>query len=559
MMTLGWGRRVGFTGSLRWFAFLAAIGVWAVGVWGCREQAPSNFDSNIPPETFISGAPAESTLSYYQVHLRWGGTDPDGLVDHYEFSVTDSNQVPADIDPDFSGYYATTRTDSLFRLSADAPQILGHRFYVRAVDNEGKVDPTPAWTYFVSHDYNFPSVVWERASGNWTDKYGVKHTLAIKSNDRFDPTDTIGVGGSVTYAWSGFDADVGGGIRGFQWRWSAETDFRGGALADTAASRVYNPAFSGKEVLYVRAIDDAGAKTLPDSTRSVVVNFNPVTWVLDQSSTTPVRARVFLEQQHDRVYPTGTFLADVSGASARSVSFRYTGFDDPRDYRPNPDDWGIIRFQYRRLLYDGGPAFRDMNDWKKFPEISTFGYGDTQGLDSGDWLFLFRCIDDLGRPGVADSVLVRVNYPPYFVSVNYFDKLGNPHPLWIPSASPGDTLTVNLDPNGGNPDPLHIEFEAFDTHSADNPNPLELVPVVEDEDGQIKEFRARVNGAPDGYEAVPRDVTKSERFLPVTTDPAAAGKVRPGVNKLLLRVRDRGANNGRETEIAVVFRVNMQE
>jgi len=254
MMTLGWGRRVGFTGSLRWFAFLAAIGVWAVGVWGCREQAPSNFDSNIPPETFISGAPAESTLSYYQVHLRWGGTDPDGLVDHYEFSVTDSNQVPADIDPDFSGYYATTRTDSLFRLSADAPQILGHRFYVRAVDNEGKVDPTPAWTYFVSHDYNFPSVVWERASGNWTDKYGVKHTLAIKSNDRFDPTDTIGVGGSISegciqcpfHGWT-YDASGANVLARSTWRENTRTSTSPNSPTMTRqASTPYSSAITAK-------------------------------------------------------------------------------------------------------------------------------------------------------------------------------------------------------------------------------------------------------------------------------------------------------------------------
>jgi len=80
-------------------------------------------------------------------------------------------------------------------LTADNPQILGHRFYVRAVDNEGKVDPSPAWAYFVAHDFNFPGVRFKTSEGTWTDRTGNPRRLVLRSNDRYVATDTIGVGG----------------------------------------------------------------------------------------------------------------------------------------------------------------------------------------------------------------------------------------------------------------------------------------------------------------------------------------------------------------------------
>jgi hypothetical protein len=116
-------------------------------VWSCRRDQPSGFDRNLPPETMLTGAPPESTSSYYRVHLQWFGTDPDGYVVHYEYSVTDTSRVPGEDMPGTTGYTRTTRTDSTFVLAANKTQTLGHRFYVRAVDNEGKTTSTsPRWT-----------------------------------------------------------------------------------------------------------------------------------------------------------------------------------------------------------------------------------------------------------------------------------------------------------------------------------------------------------------------------------------------------------------------------
>ncbi len=196
---------------------------------------------------------------------------------------------------------------------------MGHRFYVRAVDNEGKVDPTPAWAYFVAHSFNFPGVRFKTSEGVWTDRDGNTRRIILRSNDRYTATDTIGVGGAMSVSWDGFDVDQGGYVVGYQLRSSADLVFHGGSLADTSFSRDFAPKlsggklvyFSGREMLQVRAIDDAGAKTQPDSVRSVIVNFNPITWIVDpREPTNPVHARVFRERTTGKVYPSGTTLSD---------------------------------------------------------------------------------------------------------------------------------------------------------------------------------------------------------------------------------------------------------
>ena len=58
---------------------------------GCRKERPG-FERNLPPETFLSSVPVDSTFVFYRVKLYWGGLDPDGQVvgyclgfDHYAF------------------------------------------------------------------------------------------------------------------------------------------------------------------------------------------------------------------------------------------------------------------------------------------------------------------------------------------------------------------------------------------------------------------------------------------------------------------------------------------
>jgi len=535
-------------------------------LWSCRRENPSNFDRNLPPETVITGAPAESTQSFYQIHVFWHGEDPDGLVDHFEYSVTDSNKTPGEDDPNFSGYFQTTRTDSVFRMTANKPQILGHRFYVRAVDNEGKTDPTPAWTYFLAFDTNPPEVVFHLGVGTWIDRAGNMNTIQLTSDDVNNPTDTIGVGGSIAVTWGGFDRDVGGSVVGFEHRTTQDPRFVGGTLADTARSISFAETaggdltsyFSGDEAILVKAIDDAGARTQPDAAaRSVVVNFSPITWIIDPNQTSPpVRKRVFTQTSTQAVWPSGTTLAD----GLVSIQFKYTGFDDARDMSLDPNNpSGISVFQFRRLENRGGLAYKDIENWNAFPQVSDFNNTSTLNLDSGDYIFLVRAVDELGRLGKPDTIKVNINYSPYFEWVSYLAPDSSVTDLWLGTSpqSPPVTIALSPDSTGGYPD-FDVFFFARDDHKPPpDQHPADFNAVVEEELGVPTDYFVKLNGSSSGLDPAPVDSLGAPipdtRSFPVT-QLGGGGVIGPGQNTFDLAVRD---NSGRIIVITVVFLITL--
>ena len=95
------------------------------------------YNSNQPPDTQLSIK--EINLSGDQrlnstVRLHWFGTDKDGYVDQYEISL------------DNQSWSKTSKRDSLFVFSIPAGQDTADiDFYVRAIDNLGERDPSPAY------------------------------------------------------------------------------------------------------------------------------------------------------------------------------------------------------------------------------------------------------------------------------------------------------------------------------------------------------------------------------------------------------------------------------
>ena len=139
------------------------------------------FQVNLPPETVLSSGPPDSTASTnYRVHFFWSGTDPNGLVDHFDFILVDHPRSNDSIgpggadpvivtvpEPDDPRWTSTTLTDSIFVTVADTlrrdprpgpgespsdvlqhPFERWHSFFVRAVDDEGLADPTPDYRSF---------------------------------------------------------------------------------------------------------------------------------------------------------------------------------------------------------------------------------------------------------------------------------------------------------------------------------------------------------------------------------------------------------------------------
>lgn len=124
------------------FSHQAVFAVFALfAVVSCKKDFTGSPKENLPPNTFtvvdtIIRVGPERMES--QVTLQWWGDDPDGVVKGFEYTF-DSVLTP------ITAWSFITRTDSTFVLPIPPGlDTVDFRFHIRAVDNDGLVDPTPA-------------------------------------------------------------------------------------------------------------------------------------------------------------------------------------------------------------------------------------------------------------------------------------------------------------------------------------------------------------------------------------------------------------------------------
>lgn len=153
-------------------AGLISLCISCLAVWlgGCSEKGGGDLEANQPPDTHISFGPAENAQTYFKVPCFWFGTDPDGTVERYQIAtISDLNLselTEAQLDSLSKAifvshpYITTTATETTFVLEADSwcdtcgtpgtAQIATSYWgvFVRAVDNEGLMDPNPERSFF---------------------------------------------------------------------------------------------------------------------------------------------------------------------------------------------------------------------------------------------------------------------------------------------------------------------------------------------------------------------------------------------------------------------------
>jgi len=162
---------------------------------------------NARPDTRITGQPPTLLEAGFAVQFHWTASDPDSRIKGFEWKISDngtdgiSARDTLTVDPltgaEINPWRFTVATDSTFVVLADLPNFPGddegrprsfrsHSLFVRAVDEKGAVDPTPAFISFTSTtiapqgNVSFPSMGGIRAA-------------------RVPPTVNIG--------WSGTDED----------------------------------------------------------------------------------------------------------------------------------------------------------------------------------------------------------------------------------------------------------------------------------------------------------------------------------------------------------------
>jgi hypothetical protein len=145
--------------------FLYGLGVLAAiaGLAACDAGYGGDLLGNQPPETFLAVRDTslverictptptgpvcsdDDHLFTSTVFVSWGGTDPDGFVVRFELRYYDTAERPGPEDL----WTSTTRRDTLILLPIPAGRTTAAvAFEIRAVDNEGAKDPSPARTVF---------------------------------------------------------------------------------------------------------------------------------------------------------------------------------------------------------------------------------------------------------------------------------------------------------------------------------------------------------------------------------------------------------------------------
>lgn len=112
--------------------------------FGCEQTDPPEPDKNAAPDTEITIGPSEEGSNYYRVHLFWKGFDEDGLIRGFEYAIGDTLRV------DEWSFTAKSDSEFVFPTATDdeQSQVADHLFSIRAIDNEGKEDRTPAFVAF---------------------------------------------------------------------------------------------------------------------------------------------------------------------------------------------------------------------------------------------------------------------------------------------------------------------------------------------------------------------------------------------------------------------------
>jgi len=311
----------------------------------CRKPLTPNEERNQAPETWVTGAPQDTIGAPgvtpaipnipVKFHLYWAGSDVDGSVAGFRWAVVETlplpppglSQIPPLPGPKPSDYHFTTRTDStfIFRVSEAAPS-RQHAFFVYAIDNQGKADPTPARVIFNAVD-NFPPLpMIDLAPNQLKAPFPDDPTFKIKlhgdsfagatgtgfvtrvvngrletqpvtinindslttANQNVAPTDTVPVGSELSFHWRGVPTIVGADVDSFRYKLDEPT-FVGARAQEASKTYPAGMIRPGLKVFTLRALDRAGWRG--ELTRRFQMNFTPDSWFAGPDPNDPALTR----------------------------------------------------------------------------------------------------------------------------------------------------------------------------------------------------------------------------------------------------------------------------
>ena len=242
-------------------------------------------------------------------HLYWAGSDPDGSVVGFYWAVTETLPVPeADgvplpslPGPKSSDYHFTTRTDSVFVFTtSDLQSERQHAFFIYAVDNKGKPDPTPARFIFRSYDRFPPQPIFDLAQATGTiyvPQPGgavLPQQSVVSIRDTFTagrqfPNDTIPSGSVMSFKWHALPTAPSTFVTGYEYKLDEPTFNIADSSVHTATYNTHvgtDFVGTGVKVFTLRAQDQSG--WFGQATRYFQMNFAPDSWFAGPDTLDPI-------------------------------------------------------------------------------------------------------------------------------------------------------------------------------------------------------------------------------------------------------------------------------
>ena len=406
-----------------------AAALLAVALQGCEEDDVIRYDKNRPPETTLSVAPLPGDRIFHKYRVHWTGLDRDGVVVSYRVASLPEDEIyggrTITTDADLTQYFTdqeqiylsagrsfwklTDATESLFVFSADRPNTRNHSLYVAAVDNEGKVDQTPAATNFMAIDYGIPEIEVCIASNINPDcRVPGEAGDTLPAYNLLDPAEPV----LLDLRWGGSDPD--GVIR--EWKYRLDSSAEVAVGTDVVSKQYkYDPndqagsdVWIGFHEFRLVAIDDAGAESNEKVTR-FVINYDPDTYIdsvwtfRDPTPKSPLPA-----PPPKLIYPSDS-LRVVYHFGRLKLKFHGADIDGAA-----PDSF---RWNIRGTLIQSVNPANSKSPWVGDRSDDLFVSRTPAGspyLDTDSpLLFFIRAKDSLGKvDGSPDTIVFMVNYTP---------------------------------------------------------------------------------------------------------------------------------------------------
>jgi len=357
-------------------------------LFGCRAFEPEVVIVNRPPDTFIMGAPAETSGGYFHFHVFWYGTDSDGIVERFVWALSDTSIQDLETDDDEEDQRFnpalnistleignwTTKKDTVFNFSLNQGSVLAYdlTLHMVAVDDRGDFDRTPARLHFISNALGNPSVTFYKHVGNDSIVFSMEDTIAYgepftiswagsTQNIRSFTQEQLQAADTVPY---GLPPDVPrDGLLGFKYRlpevdcddsredcWNPRyyDDAAGDSVSffgsvqklvftnDNSGSDIfYKRLVSGLHRLLVNSTDVAGVEIpLAEQEMRIVVNYDPETRLLrNERDPLPVEFPEYYSYEDTNTYPyyrvfmpDGSIVQETFVDSARIPDRSYVVF-----------------------------------------------------------------------------------------------------------------------------------------------------------------------------------------------------------------------------------------